>query len=213
MIFPFPLWQAPLGLLAFLTLAPAILARVAIEPLSSQQLTTSFRTYLGSQPGGCGRGSMMSHVLDSLGGANAIAQTVVQDLPTYLSQTYVRGLLFLFFGITFLSDHQINTDPAQNNQNAYNDILRRARTGFLRVQVLRTNDISKNFTAVSQVFVSPNPRYAKPRYRCLEDYASYYQHDVGTDGRENMSAPLIAQVLNVRSEPDFPDLSAWNFHD
>lgn len=194
MIFPFPLWQAPLGLLAFLTLAPAILARVAIEPLSSQQFTTSFRTYLGSQPGGCGRGSMMSHVLDSLGGANAIAQTVVQDLPTYSSQTYVRGLLFLFFGITFLSDHQINPYPAQNNQNAYKDILR-------------------NFTAVSQVFVSPNPQYAKPRYRCLEDYASYYQHDVGTDGRENMSAPLIAQVLNMRSEPDFPDLSAWNFHD
>lgn len=68
----------------------------------------------------------MNHVLDSLGGANAIAQTVVQDLPSYPTQTYVRGLLFLFFGITFLSDHQINPDPGQNNENAYDDILRRA---------------------------------------------------------------------------------------
>ena len=66
---------------------------------------------------------MISHVLDSLGGANAIAQTVVEDLPTYATQTYVRGLLFLFFGITFLADHEINPDPGQNNQNAYNDIL------------------------------------------------------------------------------------------
>ncbi len=66
--------------------------------------------------------------------------------------------------------------------------------------------ISENFTAVQQVFVSPNPLYAKPRYKCLEDYASYFQHDVGTDGRENTSAPLIAELLDVRSEPDSPEL-------
>lgn len=68
---------------------------------------------------------------------------------------------------------------------------------------------SENFTAVQQVFVSPNPQYAKPRYRCLEDYATYYQHDVGTDGRENMSAPLIAELLDMKSESTSPDLSTW----
>ena len=67
---------------------------------------------------------------------------------------------------------------------------------------------SENFTAVQQVFVSPNSLYAKPRYRCLEDYATYYQHNVGTDGKENMSAPLIAELLDVKSEPTSPDLSA-----
>ena len=72
---------------------------------------------------------MISHVLDSLGGANAISQTVVEDLPTYATQTYVRGLLFLFFGITFLADHEINPDPGENNQNAYNDILSRKSIG------------------------------------------------------------------------------------
>ena len=74
---------------------------------------------------------MISHVLDSLGGANAIAQTVVEDLPTYATQTYVRGLLFLFFGITFLADHEINPDPGQNNQDAYNDILSRVQIDLL----------------------------------------------------------------------------------
>ena len=143
---------------------------------------------------------MMSHVLDSLGGANAIAQTVVQDLPTYVTQTYVRGLLFLFFGITFLADHEINPDPGQNNQNAYNDILSWFQIDLLEHGQLVTDSVSEYFTAVRQVFVSPNPAYPKPRYRCLEDYASYYQHDVGSDHRENMSAPLIAETLDIRSE-------------
>ena len=70
---------------------------------------------------------MMSHVLDSLGGTNAIAQTVVQDLPTYPTQKYIRGLLFLFFGITFFTDHQINPGPNQINQLQYDQILGRAR--------------------------------------------------------------------------------------
>lgn len=71
--------------------------------------------------------------------------------------------------------------------------------------------ISENFTAVQQVFVSPNPLYPKPRYRCLEDYASYFQHDVGPNGQENTSAPLIAELLDFRCEPHSPELYTWNF--
>ena len=143
---------------------------------------------------------MMNHVLDSLGGANAIAQTVVQDLPTYATQTYVRGLLYLFFGITFLADHEINPDPGQDNQNAYNNISSWVQIDLLEHTQSITNGVSETFTAARQVFVSPNPAYPKPRYRCLEDYASYYQHAVGSDHKENMSAPLIAEMLGARSE-------------
>ena len=151
MIFPFNLSGAPLGLLAVLTLLPhGILARVAIDSLSMRQFTTSFKIYLGSGPGGCSRNapngvSMGNQVLDSLGGANAIAQTMVQDLPTYPTQTYVRGLLFLFFGITFLADHSINPDPVQNNLNAYNNILRRASNEFPSVSVLSSDAHFRKF--------------------------------------------------------------------
>ena len=151
MIFSFSLSQAPLGLLAFLTLLPrAIPARVPIGSLSLQQFTTSFKGYPGRGPGGCSRNapnrlSMENHVLDSLGGANAIAQTVVQDLPTYQTQTYIRGLLFLFFGITFLADHSINPDSTQNNLDAYNDILRRAKKRPLRELEPFADDVFRKF--------------------------------------------------------------------
>ena len=150
-MFSFSLSQARLGLLALLTLVPrAIPARVPIDTLSSQQFTTSFKAYLGTGPGGCSRTApngapMMNHVLDSLGGARAIAQTVVQDLPTYPDQTYIRGLLFLFFGITFLADHSINPDSTQNNINAYNDILRRAKQRPLRVLEFFADDLFRKF--------------------------------------------------------------------
>lgn len=63
---------------------------------------------------------MLEHTLKSLGGASAIAQTVAQDLPNYPSQTYIRGLLYLFFGITFQWNHQL--DPDVNNVDAFNSI-------------------------------------------------------------------------------------------
>ncbi len=77
---------------------------------------------------------------------------------------------------------------------------------YLQYRYFLLTHILENFTAVQQVFVSPNPLYPKPRYKCLEDSASYFQHDVGADGKENMSAPLIGELLDVRCEPDSPEL-------
>ena len=132
MIYSFSLLQVPFRLLLFLILLHPIPARVDIKPLSEDQFFNSFNAYPANEPGGCGRYapngiSMMSHVLDSLGGTNAIAQTVVQDLPTYSNQMYIRGLLFLFFGITFFTDHQINPGLNHTNQFGYDHILGRAR--------------------------------------------------------------------------------------
>lgn len=64
---------------------------------------------------------MFERTLKSLGGASAIAQTVAQDLPTYPTQVYIRGLLFLFFGITFQMNHELNPDI--DNMLAYYFIL------------------------------------------------------------------------------------------
>ncbi len=167
MISPFTLSRAPLGLLAVLTLLPhGILARVAIDPLSMQQFTTSFKASLGTGPGGCSRSapngaSMQNQVLDSLGGANAIAQTVVQDLPTYPTQTYVRGLLFLFFGITFLADHSINPEPVQDNLNAYNRILRRASKELPSLSVLSTDAHFRKFHCGSTGVCQPESTVRK----------------------------------------------------
>ena len=141
MIYRFSLLQAPFGLLVFLILLHPIPARVPIEPLSEDQLFNSFNLYPINGPGGCGRYApngvpMMPFVLKSLGGANAIVQTVLQDLPTYPTQIYVRGLLFLFFGITFLADHQINPIAREGNENAYNNILRRAKMDLFQYQYL-----------------------------------------------------------------------------
>lgn len=79
---------------------------------------------------------MMKYVLKSLGGANAIAQTAVLELPTYPTQINVRGLLFLFFGITFLEDHQINPDPDQGNVLAYQVVLSEATMDLPNYQYL-----------------------------------------------------------------------------
>ena len=72
---------------------------------------------------------MLDRTLKSLGGASAIAQTVAQDLPTYPTQAYIRGLLFLFFGITFQMNHQLNPDI--DNVNAYNFIA-----GMIREEMI-----------------------------------------------------------------------------
>lgn len=56
------------------------------------------------------------------------------------------------------------------------------------------------FTKIDKLQTDPtyNP-HGIARFRCLEDYATYYRHMPGTDGRENMSAPLVAEVYNIRS--------------
>ena len=79
---------------------------------------------------------MMQYVLKALGGANAIAQTAILELPTYPTQINVRGLLFLFFGITLLENHQINPDPAQSNVLANHAILSGATMDLPEYQYL-----------------------------------------------------------------------------
>lgn len=64
---------------------------------------------------------MLQRSFNSLGGAYAVSQTTVRDLFNDLSQTYIRGLLFLFFGITFQQSHQLN--PDENNVDPFNLII------------------------------------------------------------------------------------------
>ena len=117
---------APLQFLLFLTLGQLISARIPIAPLTEQSFLSSFVTNDRTQKGGCDRNApngvpMWNYTLGSLGGAWAIAQTVSRDLPNYPTNTYIRGLLFLFFGITFEASHQLN--PDQDNVNAFNNII------------------------------------------------------------------------------------------
>lgn len=120
-----PLVDSPtnLQLLVLFTLSQLILARIPIVPLAYSQFANSFNLYPLSGNGGCNRDSpdglpMLQHTLKSLGGAWAIAETVVQDLPNYPTQIYIRGLLYQFFGILFQENHQLNPHP--DNVAAYN---------------------------------------------------------------------------------------------
>ena len=112
-------------LLLFLTLPQQIMARAPLNSLSYAVFSNSFILYDPSGKGGCNRNApngapMLQRTQMSLGGAWALSQTVADDLPNYSSQTYIRGLLFLFFGITFQENHELN--PDQNNVNAFNFI-------------------------------------------------------------------------------------------
>ena len=61
------------------------------------------------------------------------------------------------------------------------------------------------FYRVDKLKTSPDPDgiysygYNFGRFRCLEDYATYYRHMPGDDRKGNMTAPLIAEVFNVTS--------------
>lgn len=178
--------HAPLQLLLFSTLSPLVLARVPITPLSYSTFDSSFNLYPLSGNGGCNRPTpngrpMMQPTLKSLGGVSAIAQTLVQNLPSYPTQQEIRGLLFLFFGITFQANHQLN--PATDNVNAYNNII-------------------NTFGMVNRVFTNPatNPYNLKPRYRCLEDYAVYYTHMTNSNGQQDFSLPLIGEYFDSVTE-------------
>lgn len=74
---------------------------------------------------------MMTHTLGSLGGTSAVAQTVAQNLPNYPTETYIRALLFLFFGITFQANHQLNPDA--DNVNAFRNITSMARKATMSI--------------------------------------------------------------------------------
>ena len=132
--------HAILELLLFLTLPQQIMARSPLNPLSSAIFSNSFILYDPTGKGGCNRNApngapMLQHSLTSLGGAWALSQTVADDLPNYYSQTYIRGLLFLFFGITFLENHELN--PDQNNVNAFNHIAGMVQEKRLRAHTCR----------------------------------------------------------------------------
>lgn len=58
--------------------------------------------------------------------------------------------------------------------------------------------IADTFTSINKLKTDPDI-YGLARFRCLEDYATYYQHMPGTDGLENKTAALAAEHYNVRS--------------
>ena len=127
--------HALLELLLLLTLPQQITARSPLNPLSFAVFSNTFNLYDLTGKGGCNRNApngapMLQRSLTSLGGAWALSQTVADDLPNYSSQTYIRGLLFLFFGITFQENHELN--PDESNMNAFNFI-----TGMVQEITLR----------------------------------------------------------------------------
>lgn len=62
---------------------------------------------------------------------------------------------------------------------------------------------------VDNVFTNPgyNIYNLKPRYRCLEDYASYWTNVAGSDGLENKSAPLIGTRFDESREGGYKSAS------
>ena len=107
--------HGPLLFVVLYIVLQLVSARVPITPLSNEQLDNAFKFYPGKETGGCNRNTpdgvpMLEHTRQSLSGASALAQTVVQELPNYSTQPYIRGLLYLFFGITFQWNYQLNPD-------------------------------------------------------------------------------------------------------
>ena len=131
---------ALLELLLFFTLSQQIIARAPLTPLSLAEFSNSFNLYDLTGKGGCNRNApngvpMLQRSLTTLGGARALSRTVTDDLPNYYSQTYIRGLLFLFFGITFQENHELNPDV--NNVNAFNHIAGMVQGKPLRAHTCR----------------------------------------------------------------------------
>lgn len=52
---------------------------------------------------------------------------------------------------------------------------------------------------INKLFTDPgyNLYNLKPRYRCLEDYASYFTHMEGSDGQQDTSLPLVGEYFDV----------------
>ena len=65
---------------------------------------------------------------------------------------------------------------------------------------------------VNKVFTNPgsNTYNLKPRYRCLEDYATYHTHMLGSDGQEDTSLPLVGEFFDRETEGGFTSTS--NIH-
>ena len=63
---------------------------------------------------------------------------------------------------------------------------------------------------VNRVFTNPgsNTYNMKPRYRCLEDYATYHTHMLGSNGQEDASLPLIGEFFDVETEGGFTSTSS-----
>ena len=63
---------------------------------------------------------------------------------------------------------------------------------------------------VNKIFTNPgsNTYNTKPRYRCLEDYATYHTHMLGSNGQEDTSLPLIGEFFDVETEGGFTSASS-----
>lgn len=143
---------------------------------------------------------MQDYVLTSLNDAWTASNTVVQDLPTsvFSFKKDIRGLLFLLFGITWT--YAFDPNPNDGSDTKYNDLL---GTSGMAHQVRLVMSLMKAdiFTKINKLKTNPDPYgfYGLARFRCLEDYATYYQHMPGNDRLENKTAALAAQHYNVRS--------------
>ncbi|KAM0795943.1 hypothetical protein BDR22DRAFT_966520 [Usnea florida] len=87
----------------------------------------------------------------------------------------LRDLLFLFFGITFGDQNQINAEKAPD---------------YIYIQGV--------FDSINALLQTPRAT-GLPWLHCLEDYSFFTEHLVGSDGRENVSAPLAAEHFNTNA--------------
>lgn len=61
--------------------------------------------------------------------------------------------------------------------------------------------IADTFTKINALKTNPNQYdyYGLARFRCLEDYATYYEHMPGYDRLEDPTAELAAEYYSIRS--------------
>ena len=57
------------------------------------------------------------------------------------------------------------------------------------------------FEDINHVLEHPDQdKQLLPSLNCLEDFAIFTEHMIGTDGKENMSAPLVSHVKNLEGK-------------
>lgn len=150
-------------------------------------------------PGGCSRDSpngqyMLWPVIEATGDAFNTAALVQQQLGSYNvnspSSKRLRGLLFLFFGITFGDTYQLSPDSVANYTYVKGARLSLRHPTKWMMDLL----ISKAgvFDKVNALLTAPsNIPERLPWFHCLEDYAFFTKYLVGTD-------VLAARYYNIR---------------
>ena len=202
--------QIPLHLSRHLFQLPLFLLSCSTGALAftQQQFNNTFNFDPPTAGGGCGRTapngvSMMDYSVNAVGDAFDMAMIVLRQLGHYSLPTAnavrLRGLLFLFFGITFTTPgYQL--DPSSWEAFVY---VESAGLLFSQPATRRDGEIANQLAGVfidvnALLYNQQYPPGGRPWFHCLEDYAFYTQHLVGRDGLENMSAPLAAVESETR---------------